>query len=105
METNHHLVITYLEEEQKQRAEESASVVKGVSYLKEIMEVMKNSLKGELRFLIEQTQKETSNEMEKAQKAIDLQLEEMQCFPFWTNTNPLHLPQDLPLPLALPLRE
>ena len=30
IETNYHLVITYLEEEQKQRAEESAFVVKGV---------------------------------------------------------------------------
>jgi hypothetical protein len=42
-------VITYLVEEQKQRAEASASVVKGVcSYQKEVMEDMKNSLSGEL---------------------------------------------------------
>ena len=86
METNHHQVILFLEDEQKRRAEESASVVKGVcSYLKEVMEDMKNSLTGELRFLIEQTQKDTVNEMEKAQKATDLQLEGlhqevMQCF-------------------------
>jgi hypothetical protein len=60
IETNHHLVITYLEEEQEKRAEESASIVKGVCYhLKEVMEDMKNSLTRKLRFLIEQTQKET----------------------------------------------
>ncbi|XP_031659398.1 uncharacterized protein LOC109869615 [Oncorhynchus kisutch] len=78
METNHHHVVFFLEEEQKQRADESASVVKGVcSYLKEVMEDMKNSLTGELRFSIEQTQKDTVNEMEKAQKDTDLQIEEL----------------------------
>jgi hypothetical protein len=47
------------------------------------------------------SQKESSNEMEKAQKATDLQLEELHkevnAVPF--RTNPRHLPRGLPLPL------